>query len=357
MASAGWGVWHRALISGRISGPRAALLRALLAAMAKPYGWAVRWRNARYDRGRAASFSAAVPVVSVGNLTLGGVGKTPMVALLAQWCQSQGLRPVIISRGYGGRGGLNDEALELERRLPGVVQLQQADRVAAARDAVALHGADVLLLDDGFQHRRLRRDLEIVLLDGLDPFGHDRLFPRGTLRESVESLARAQVVVLTRADAVSADDRQRIRRRALAASPSALWLEGVHAPQALVGTGGELSDPGVALGQRAFVFCGIGNPDGFRHTVESLGCAVAGLEVFDDHHAYSADEVRHLSERAAAASADWVLCTEKDWVKIDPSWWPPGPKPAAVRISMELVGPLDAFNERLTALVRQRSNG
>lgn len=356
MASAGWGVWHRELIAGRIGGPRAALWRALLTAIEKPYGWAVRRRNARYDRGLAASIAAGVPVISVGNLTLGGVGKTPMVALLAQWCQGQGLRPVIISRGYGSRGGWNDEAMELDRRLPGVVHLQQPDRAAAARDAVALHGADVLLLDDGFQHRRLRRDLDIVLLDGLDPFGHDRLFPRGTLREPVESLARAQVIVLTRADAVSADDRQRIRRRALAASPSALWLEGVHAPQALVGVGGELSDPSIAEGQRAFVFCGIGNPDGFRHTAASLGCAVAGFEVFDDHHTYSAAEVRRLSEQAAAAGADWVFCTEKDWVKIDPSWWPPGPKPAAVRISMELVGPLDPFNERLTAAVRQRSS-
>lgn len=355
MASAGWGVWHRDLIAGRIGGLRAALWRALLTAIEKPYAWAVRRRNTRYDRGWASCFSAAAPVISVGNLTLGGVGKTPMVALLAQWCQSQGLRPVIISRGYRSRGGLNDEAIELDRRLPGIVHLQQADRVAAARDAVALHGADVLLLDDGFQHRRLRRDLDIVLLDGLDPFGRDRLFPRGTLREPVESLARAQVIVLTRADAVSPDARAHIHRRAMAASPSALWLEGVHAPQALVGAAGELSDPGEASGRRAMVFCGIGNPDGFRHTVESLGCVVAGLKVFDDHHAYSAAEVRRLAEQGAEAGADWLLCTEKDLVKIDPRWWPPGPRPAAVRISMELVGPLDAWHRRLAAAVQSRS--
>lgn len=355
MASAGWGVWHRDLIAGRIAGLRAVLWRGLLAAIERPYAWAVRRRNARYDVGRAPCFAAAVPVISVGNLTLGGVGKTPMVALLAQWCQARGLRPVIISRGYKGRDGANDEAIELDRRLPGVVHLQQPDRVAAARDAVALHGANVLLLDDGFQHRRLRRDLDIVLLDGLDPFGHERLFPRGTLREPVESLARAQVIVLTRADAVAVDERQRIRRRALAASPSAVWMEAVHAPQALVGAGGALSDPNVVAGQRALVFCGIGNPDGFHHTVASLGCVVAGSKVFDDHHTYSADEMRPLAQQAAALGADWVLCTEKDLVKIDPSWWPPGPTLAAVRISMELVGPLDAWNERLTAAVRQRS--
>src|SRR5436190_16306424 len=198
----------RDLVSGHWKGPLAIVLRGALWMLAHPYGWIVRRRNARFDRGLVQPTKVAAPVISVGNLTVGGTGKSPFVAWLARWFLDRGTSVTIISRGYGSRGGKpNDEALELAARLPGVPHLQNPDRIAAANQALATNPAQVLILDDGFQHRRLARDLDIVLLDALAPFGYGHLLPRGLLREPIESLARAQVVALSRSDAVDAERR------------------------------------------------------------------------------------------------------------------------------------------------------
>ena len=135
--------------------------------------------------------SVEVPVISVGNLTLGGTGKTPMVEWIVRQLQKREKKVGIISRGYGSRGGPNDEALELAWKLPSVPHVQNPDRVAAARRAIDEFGCDALVLDDAFQHRRIARDLDIVLLDALEPLGYEHVFPRGTLREPIEGLARA----------------------------------------------------------------------------------------------------------------------------------------------------------------------
>ena len=172
-----------------------------------PYTAAVAYRNRRYDLGRAAIHHVAVPVISVGNLTLGGTGKTPMVKWVARRLLAQGSRVAIVSRGYGAAAGQqNDEARELSQALPEVPHVQNRDRVAGAERAIAEFSAQCILLDDGFQHRRLARDLDIVLLDALEPFGFEHVFPRGTLREPLAGLKRAQAVCLSRADAISAAD-------------------------------------------------------------------------------------------------------------------------------------------------------
>jgi tetraacyldisaccharide 4'-kinase len=162
----------RDLVSGRRKGVGAAALRTLLRVVETPYTLAVNWRNRRYDRGRAEVQRATVPVVSVGNLSLGGTGKTPLVKWLARWFTERGLRVGIVSRGYGAsEGQSNDEARELALALPDVPHVQNRDRGAASQQAVAEFHCQVILLDDGFQHRRLARDLDIVLLDALEPFG------------------------------------------------------------------------------------------------------------------------------------------------------------------------------------------
>ncbi len=188
----------RDIVSGRRRGAAAAVVRGAAALVEPFYAAAVRRRNRRYDRRAAAAHSAGVPVVSVGNLTLGGTGKTPMVRWIAQWFHSRGVRVAVVSRGYGSKAGrANDEALELERLLPDVPRLQNPDRVAAAREAAESLGCRAIVLDDGFQHRRIARDLDIVLLDATEPFGFGHVFPRGTLREPIEGLRRAGVVVLS----------------------------------------------------------------------------------------------------------------------------------------------------------------
>ncbi len=306
------------LVSGRQRGLTPALVRGMLAAVEPIYGWAIRRKNRRFDAGHQLPVRVAAPVISVGNLTLGGTGKTPLVLWLARWLRKQGRGVTLISRGYGGKsGGPNDEALELAAALPDVPQRQDRDRVRAAQAALAAHPGNVMLLDDAFQHRRIARDLDIVLIDALQPFGFERLLPRGLLREPVESLARAHVIGLSRADAVSLEQRTEIAAKVKQLAPEAIWLELSHHPVCLVNHSGQEEPMESVRGMPALAFCGIGNPAGFRHTLSQLGVSHVELRTFPDHCAY--DE-RALSDLAAWAGGkpeiQRVLCTQKDLVKI-----------------------------------------
>jgi tetraacyldisaccharide 4'-kinase len=307
----------RDLVSGRRRGAAAGLLRSVLHVASFPYGWVMRARNRRYDRGGAEIHRAAVPVVSVGNLTVGGTGKTPMVEWLARHLRQQQIRVAILSRGYGAAsGGLNDEALELELALPDVPHLQNPDRVASSTVAVEELASQLLLLDDGFQHRRLARDLDIVLLDASEPFGFNHMLPRGTLREPTFGLSRAGVVVLSRADMIDPDEREAIRQRALYLSPEAAWCEVEHRPAALVDFAGG-SEHLQSLAERSVAaFCGIGNPAGFRHTLAALGCRVSAWREFPDHHNYTREDVDELAGLTRESAAELILCTRKDLVKL-----------------------------------------
>lgn len=293
------------------------MLRSLLRAAEWPYTKAVAWRNGGYDRGRADVHRVSVPVVSVGNLTLGGTGKTPLVRWIARWFTEQNRRVAIVSRGYRAAAGRpNDEALELQQSLPNVPHVQNPDRVAAARTAIEQHGCDLVLLDDGFQHRRLARVLDIVLLDALEPFGFDHVFPRGTLREPASGLRRADVVCLSRADVLTPAQRETIRRRVAEIAPQAAWCEIIHAPSGLLNDAGVRQSLAALDGRRVAAFCGVGNPAGFRHTLSTAGCEVVAWRVFPDHHAYENADLIQLSDAAQLAEADLVVCTHKDLVKI-----------------------------------------
>lgn len=306
-----------ALVSGQRRGIGPSLARGGLRLAELPYTAAMRLRNWRYDTGKSRTHRVGVPVISVGNLTLGGTGKTPMVAWLARWLRGQGVRVTLISRGYGaGDGGRNDEALELEQQLPDVPHLQNADRVAAAVVAIEEFECQMILLDDGFQHRRLARDLDIVLLDACEPWGYGHVFPRGLLREPVSGLRRAQIVALSRADMKSADDRKAIRRIVQRHAPQAIWLEVTHQPRCLRSAAGLETPLDTYAQQPVAAFCGIGNPRGFRHTLESIGYPVAAFREFPDHHAYTRADIAGLSAWADDAQAAAVICTQKDLVKI-----------------------------------------
>ena len=277
----------------------------------------MRLRNYRYSSGRVEVYRAAVPVVSVGNLTLGGTGKTPMVEWLARWFRQRDVRVALISRGYGAEAGArNDEALELEQKLPDVPHLQNPNRAEAAQTAVEEFETQLILLDDAFQHRRIHRDLDIVLLDALEPFGFEHVFPRGTLREPMSGLARAHLVVLSRADMAIADERQQIRERVAAIAPHACWVEAMHSPQRLINIAGDAARLESLQGKRVAAFCGLGNPAGFQHTLKTCGYDVAGLKEFPDHHNYTREDVESLATWAKQLSADALLCTHKDLVKL-----------------------------------------
>jgi tetraacyldisaccharide 4'-kinase len=304
------------LVRGEHRGLPASLARAMLGMSALGYQLAVNVRNAAFDRGWFRSTKATIPVISVGNITLGGTGKTPMVEWIARWFRERGLRVVIVSRGYGGSEGLNDEGRVLEENLPDVPHLQGADRVRLAQVAVDELESEVIVLDDGFQHRRLVRDLDVVLLDALEPFGLGRLFPSGLLREPLRSLRRAGVVVLSRADLVDAERRSAIRAEAERHAGPLVWVEARHAPLCLIDVDCRTSTLDQLAGARVVAFCGIGNPEGLRRTLAPLCPNLVDLRIFPDHHPYSAGDVDSLRLWASNFRADLVLTTQKDLVKL-----------------------------------------
>ncbi|HEY3395996.1 MAG TPA: tetraacyldisaccharide 4'-kinase [Lacipirellulaceae bacterium] len=382
------GATFRDIVSERRQGVAPSFLRGLLRAAEVPYSLAIDWRNRRYDRGHAAVRGVSVPVISVGNLTLGGTGKTPMVKWLARRLAERGIRVAIVSRGYGARSkeqgarseenwaagkgqdrprdnpgsvlpaprsplpALNDEAMELEQALPDVPHVQNPDRVAGAQRAIDQFGCQLVLLDDGFQHRRLARDLDIVLLDALEPFGHEHVFPRGTLREPLAALQRAHVVCLTRATAIATHEREAIRRRVYELAPQAAWCEAAHAPTKLITAAADSRPLSLLSGKRVAAFCGIGNPAGFRHTLASTGAQIVGWREFPDHHAFTTADQKELEKFVARSDAELVVCTHKDLVKLRqnelagrPLW--------AVEIEMQFVSGRELIEE----LVKRVTDG
>lgn len=308
----------RDIVSGQRTGAIAWLIRKVLAVVSCPYGAIVRFRNRQYDEHRFSVHRVDVPVICVGNITMGGTGKTPMVCYLAEWFSQRGVRVVIVSRGYRSEdGGLNDEARELADKLPTIPHLQDVDRVAAAKRAIEQHDAQVVLLDDGYQHRRLGRDLDVVLIDALEPFGFDRVFPSGMLREPATGLKRAHFIALSRADAVPAERRREIRDRVERYGTNAKWLEVVHAPTELRSRRGRTLEISELRGKRVLAFCGLGNPAGFRQTLAACGPQVVDFQEFPDHHDYSSRDLEGLSGWVDQHEVQMIVCTHKDLVKID----------------------------------------
>ncbi len=339
------------IVSGRRRGFGASLARGLLRVGEVGYSAAMRIRNRRYDRRPDASRGVDVPVVCIGNLTVGGTGKTPLTAWIARWFRRRDVRASIVSRGYGATDGArNDEALELEQQLPDVPHLQNVDRVAGARTAVEEFESQVVLLDDGFQHRRLRRDLDVVLLDALEPFGFGHVLPRGLLREPLVGLRRAGVVVLSRADLVSEAERRRIRDVVRRYNPTAPWCEVRHAPRRLVDSAGGEAPLSTLHNRRTLAFCGIGNPEGFRRTLTELGCDLVGFEPFADHHPYARADIERLAARAVETGADEIICTLKDLVKIRQDRLADRPLRAVV-VEIEFLDGESALEKRLEPFV------
>ncbi|MHB1561809.1 MAG: tetraacyldisaccharide 4'-kinase [Isosphaeraceae bacterium] len=344
------------LIGGKDRRLPAVLARAMLGLAAGGYRLAVAARNRGYDRGWRTVRRAAVPVVSVGNLTVGGTGKTPMVEWAARWSRQRGRRVVILSRGYRQTHGLNDEGRVLEENLPDVPHLQDADRVRLAEIAVEELEAEVLVLDDGFQHRRLARDLDIVLIDALDPFGGGRLLPRGLLREPISSLRRAGVVLLSRSDLVAEADRAAIRAEAEKHAGPLRWAEGRHAPIDLLDPEGVASPLSTLAGARVAAFCGIGNPEGFRRTLLSLCESIVDFRTFPDHHDYHRADVESLSDWARDRGANLVLTTQKDSVKLRTAHLGAVPL-RALRIGLEIVAGGDVLDDAMAGLLSGRPPG
>ncbi len=304
----------RQIMSGEATGWGADMTRMLLGGAAGWYSRIIRVRNRNYDAGKGV-FRLEAPVVSVGNITAGGTGKTPMVIWLAKALRAMGRRPAILSRGYGDQQGWNDENRLLKTLLPDVPVVIDSDRVAGGQRAIAEAGADLLILDDGFQHRRLGRDLDMVLIDATCPFGYGYVLPRGLLREPVENLRRAGLIVITRSDMIDADELEKLEEKiAEVAGQAVPILHAVHQPVDLVGEAGEKA-LGELAGKKVLAFCTIGNAGAFAQQIRGLGATVMSVS-FADHGGYDEMKLEQLKSRAEAFQADWCVTTEKDWMKL-----------------------------------------
>lgn len=294
----------------------ARLLRLGLSSAASTYGVLTDARNAAYRSGLFHSARVPVPVISVGNITTGGTGKTPMVEWVSRRLLERGRRPALLSRGYRAQGEFNDEARQLAECLPDIPHVQMPDRCRAAHLAIADHGADALVLDDGFQHRRLHRDLDLVLLDALDPFGMGRLLPAGLLREPLKNLRRADALLLTRADQKGADERDEIKTKALRYAGNKPWIEVEFRPTRFLEHGGGSRPIERLANIGAMAFCGLGNPNGFAQTVKALGFKRVEARFFPDHHHYDEADLATIVQTARQSKCDLIICSHKDLVKL-----------------------------------------
>lgn len=304
----------RQILSGEARDPAATVIRPLLALAAPFYAAAVGLRNLAWDRAWFRAHAAPIPVVSLGNLTTGGTGKTPLAAFLARWFRDRGVRVCFLSRGYrSGESAFNDEALVLERLCPDVPHLQNPDRVAAAATAREELFSQLLLLDDGFQHRRLKRDLDIVLVDATNPWGYGHLLPRGLLREPRSSLRRAGLIVITRVDLVPAGELERLRSEIGRLAPDVRRVEVAFVTDQFVNWSGTEAE---AFSGRVGALSAIGNPDSFVESLRRTGIDVTTRRDYPDHHRYTRDDLRAIGEWATGAHLDAIATTRKDLVKL-----------------------------------------
>lgn len=306
--------------------------RPLLRALASGYRGALGVREWLYACRLLRSRRLGCPVVSVGNLTVGGTGKTPAVELAVRTLAELGYRPAVVSRGYRRQTSgvqivadtasirlepedAGDEPFLLARRLPGVPVVVGANRFEAARLAVERFGVTAVALDDGFQHRTLEKDLEILMARARNPWGNGRLLPGGPLREPVSALARADLVVATGAETL--EDAREVTESVQRHAPGVPVVAARYAPVECWEA--ERMRP-VALGQldglRLVAFAGIASPAGFRGTLRGLGVNVESLTAFADHHWYDEREVAALEAEAERAGVDGLVTTEKDWVRL-----------------------------------------
>ncbi len=309
------------------------------------YGLIIRFRLWCYRNGWLTTTRLPCRVVSVGNLTVGGTGKTPIVILLTEWLVAKGKRVAILSRGYkrtstvphllvsdglrilAGPSEAGDEPFLMAQRCPRAVVAVGADRVALGRWVLERYPVDCIVLDDGFQHRALHRDVDLVLLDATDAAGLDALLPAGRLREPLQELDRASAVMITRADSRQDVEAVQQRLRKIARTSEDV-IEVVFRPESFVALSSE--EPQAlewGQGKRAWLVSGIGNSPSFRRSVESIGVEILGETVFEDHHRYCDEEIRQIRATVQANGSEMVLTTEKDGGKLSPflqpsdPWW------------------------------------
>jgi len=277
------------------------------------YGLAILLRRVLYKLHIFKTREASLKVISVGNITLGGTGKTPFTMALAKILEEELKKNVsILIRGYGW-----DEQEMLRRNLADVPVLAGQDRFRSSNKAVKLYGSDTAILDDGFQHWELARDLDIVLVDSRNPFGNGHLFPRGLLRETKRSLKRADVIVFTKNSGTGAGTES-VRREIGAVANNAFVLEAAHVPTHLYeGRARRVHDLPSIKTKKVILLSSIGDPLYFEETVRGLGADIVDHMKFPDHHDYTKKDIERVTARCDEKHFDLIVTTEKDIVKLN----------------------------------------
>ncbi len=291
-------------------------------------------RRALYNNNLLRRYRLPVPVISVGNITMGGTGKTPVVMEIADFFIKKGKKTAVVSRGYKGKAGKGpvlvsdgreiltevkisgDEAMMMAEKLPGLVVVVGSDRRAGGMLAVQ-NGVEIIVLDDGFQHMKLDRDMDILCFSAIDPFGNIKVFPGGDLREPLEAASKADAVIITMAD-VFADSSEilRLQKTLKKLAPDADMLISKTVVAGVTSLDGQFVGVNQLHQKKMVAFCGIGHPEAFVKTLSSSGGFVIEQVLFADHYCYTQDDVFELCKIAQKIQADALVTTEKDAIKL-----------------------------------------
>ncbi len=298
------------------------------------YSGLMSLRAALYQRDFLRHYQMTAPVISVGNLTMGGTGKTPVVSHLALFLQKQGYRPAIISRGYGGAAGnkvnvvsdgatvfldarqAGDEPQLMAETLPGIPVLTGIVRALPCRHATQSLGCNILLLDDGFQHLAVKRDINIVLFSAETLAGNSRVFPGGNLREPVAALHRADVFLLTGANPDNKERADRFAELLRRRFPNRPVFFSTYTPTGATHIQEQKQVPLTALPSPLYGFCGIARPESFRQTLTEHACILSGFTALHDHQRYSPALLQQIEKKAIASGAQALITTAKDRIKL-----------------------------------------
>lgn len=316
--------YYLSILYGQQRGFIAALIKSTLSAFTYPYSAVLNTRNFLYKNGVLKSTRLPVKVISIGNITTGGTGKTPLVESMARCLLEKNKKVAILSRGYGSNNPLqknsdnvNDECLILKENLQDVPVLAGKDRVSNGEKAIREFGVDCLILDDGFQHFRIKRDLDIVVIDSLNPFGAENLIPRGSLREPLKNLGRADLFIISHSDQSKEQTIKSIYTKLNNVNNDAPVCESIHRPVHIENiTDGSILEPEWLKGKRIYGLSAIGNPESFTYTLKELGANLIKHKKFHDHHNYNREEIGDIVSEAKALGADAIVVTQKDIVKI-----------------------------------------
>ncbi len=317
--------YYLSILSGRQKGFVATLIKSTLSTLTYPYLAVLKARNVLYGNGIIKSTKLPVRVFSIGNITTGGTGKTPLVENMAKALHQNGKKVAILSRGYGSNNLLqknnnddvNDECLALRENLRDVQVLVGKDRVRSGEKAIRNYGVDCIILDDGFQHFKLSRDLDIVVIDSLNPFGGEYLIPRGSLREPLKNLCRADIFIISHCDQRSEKTVKSINTRLKQLNADAVICESIHRPVQIESVAdSSILKPEWLKGKRVYGLSAIGNPESFGSTLKGLGADLIKHRVYCDHHVYTLDEIDRAVSEANSLGTDAIVVTQKDIVKI-----------------------------------------